>query len=338
LHKLGQSSNYLYNKATDEIKELLNIKNYNLVYTTNATEANNLGIFGIVLKHKSGRIITTKIEHPSVYEVFKNLENKGYEVIYLDVDNNGIINLKQLEENINKDTILVSIMWVNNIIGSIQPIEKIITIVKKYPKAKLHVDCVQGICKIEPKFNFNQIDLFTLSAHKIYGPKGIGTLIYRDNIDLSKRLFGSTAQFEVKPGTISLGLVVALCKGLKKYYPLTSKHYEYVYQLNRLLRSKLEKLNFYLINSGELSSPYILNISLRDINGETVVHFLEQEDIYISTGSACSSKLKKPERTILCVTNDQNRALSSLRISLSHLSTREEIEKLIEALEKVKNV
>ena len=137
LHKLGQSSNYLYNKATDEIKELLNIKNYNLVYTTNATEANNLGIFGIVLKHKSGRIITTKIEHPSVYEVFKNLENKGYEVIYLDVDNNGIINLKQLEENINKDTILVSIMWVNNIIGSIQPIEKIITIVKKYPKAKI---------------------------------------------------------------------------------------------------------------------------------------------------------------------------------------------------------
>jgi cysteine desulfurase len=338
LHKLGQSSEYLYNKATEEIKEILKIKNYHIVYTANATEANNLGIYGIVLKHKSGRIITTKIEHPSVYEVFKDLERKGYDVIYLNVDQNGIVDLEELTSSLNKDTILVSIMWVNNIIGAVQPIEKIISLLKAYPKACLHVDCVQGVCKIMPSFAFNQVDLFTISAHKIYGPKGVGALIFRNNIELEKRLFGSDAQFGVKPGTISVGLVAALCKALKKFYPDTAKHYSYVRDLNDLLRAKLKDLGFYVINSGKDASPYIMNISSGNINGETIVHFLEQNDIYISTGSACSSKLKKPERTVLCATNDQQRALSSLRISLSHLTTVTEIEKLIEVLENAHNV
>ncbi|NLD25991.1 MAG: cysteine desulfurase [Acholeplasmataceae bacterium] len=338
LHKLGQSSNYLYNKATEEIKDILKIGNHHIVYTANATEANNLGIYGIVMKHRMGRIITTKIEHPSVYEVFKDLERRGYEVIYLDVDQNGIIDLEQLATSLNKETILVSIMWVNNIVGAIQPIEKVIPLVRAYPKACLHVDCVQGLCKIEPSFAFEQLDLFTLSAHKFYGPKGIGALIYRSNIELEKRLYGSDAQYGVKPGTISVGLIAALCKAIKKFYPETAKHYAYACELNKFLREKLQALGFYALNSGNDASPYIANISAGNINGETMVHLLEQNDIYISTGSACSSKLKKPERTVLCVTNDQQRALSSLRISLSHLTTKAEIEKLIEVLENAQNV
>jgi cysteine desulfurase len=163
--------------------EVLNLKNHNLIFTSNATEANNLGIYGVVSKYKKGKLITTKIEHASVYEVFKSLENDGFEVVYLDVDEKGVINLKQLEDNIDKETILVSIMWVNNIVGAIQPINKIIEIVKRFPKTKLHIDMVQGLCKITPNFEINDIDLFTFSAHKIFGPKGIGILGCKKNIE-----------------------------------------------------------------------------------------------------------------------------------------------------------
>jgi cysteine desulfurase len=338
LHKLGQRSNYLFEKAIEEIKTVLEMKDHNIVFTANATEANNLAIYGIVLKSSRGKIITTKIEHPSVYEVYKDLERKGYETVFLDIDKEGIINLKQLENIMDKDTILVSIMWVNNIIGSIQPIKKVIEILKKYPRAKLHVDCVQGLGKIVPDFAFEDIDLLTLSGHKIYCPKGVGALIYRKQIELEKRLYGSLSQYGVKPGTISISLATALCKGLKKYIPLTKKHYLQVKQLNQYLREGLLKLDYLILNSGENASPYVLSLSLKGINGETLVHFLESQDVYVSTGSACSSKLKKPERTVYCLTNSLERANSTIRISLSHLTTLLEIDRLLEILEKAKNV
>jgi len=337
LHKLGQASNFLFEKATKEALELLNLKNHNLIYTSNATEANNLGILGIVDK-KIGKIITSKIEHPSVFEIFRVLETQGYEVVYLDIDDKGIIDLKQLEESIDKNTILVSIMWVNNIVGFIQPIGKIIEIVKKYPRARLHVDIVQGLCKIKPDFDFNEIDLLTFSAHKIYGPKGIGVLGFKKNIELGKRLFGSSSQYSIKPGTLDLALVVAACKTLKVYMPQIEKHYEYVKNINNYLRKKIEINKNILINSDIDCSPYIFNISIPGINGETIVHILEEEEIYVSTGSSCSSKLKKPEKTVLALTNSKVLATSTIRISLSHLTTYKEIDKLIEKLEKIKYV
>jgi cysteine desulfurase len=338
LHKLGQMSNYMYEKASEEIREVLKTPEHNIIFTANATEANNLGIYGIVLKQESGKIITTKIEHPSVYKVFKDLESRGYEVVFLDINQDGIIDLEELKKHLSKDVILVSVMWVNNIIGSIQPINEIIKLVQEYPKTKLHVDCVQGVGKIVPDFNFSDIDLITISGHKLYGPKGIGALIYRKHIDLQRRLYGSEAQFGIKPGTISVGLAAALCKTLKKYLPLTEEHYQYVRELNQYLRKGLSKLDYIVLNSGENASPYVISISLNNLNGETLVHFLESHDIYVSTGSACSSKLKKPERTIYCLTNDVKRARSSIRISLSHLTTKKEIDKLLEVLEKAKNV
>lgn len=338
LHKFGQMSNYMYEKASDEIRDVLKIPDHNIVFTANATEANNLGIYGLVLKQESGKIITTKIEHPSVYEVFKDLEKRGYEIIFLDINQDGIIDLQELEKHLSKDVILVSVMWVNNIIGSVQPIKDIIELVQEYPKTKLHVDCVQGMGKIIPDFDFSEIDLMSISAHKIYGPKGVGALFFRKQIELERRLYGSEAQLGVKPGTISVGLAAALCKTLKKHLPLTKEHYQYVHKLNQYLRQGLSNFDYIVLNSGENASPYILNLSLKDLNGETLVHFLESHEIYVSTGSACSSKLKKPERTIYCLTNDVKRATSSIRISLSHLTTKEEIDKLLEILEKAKHV
>ena len=338
LHSLGQKSNALFEQASAEIKDLLGLKQHNIVYTSNATEANNLAIYGIVEKHIRGKLITTKIEHPSVFEVFKNLERKGYDVVYLDVDEKGIIDIKQLQREIDKNTILVSIMWVNNIVGSIQPIKEIIKIVSGYPKTKLHVDAVQGIGKINPDFNFKDIDLFTISAHKIYGPKGIGALIYNQNIDLYKRLYGSSAQYGVKPGTIDVALVVSLCKALKKYLPLTEEHYQYVLSLNRRFRSKLENQEGIIFNSCLKASPYIINLSLPHINGETIVHILEEKEIYLSTGSACSSKLKKPEKTIYNMTKSELLATTTIRIGLSHLLSQTDIDDLAQEIGEIANV
>lgn len=337
LHKLGQKSNFMFEKATEELKQELGLK-HNIIYTSNATEANNLGIFGVVERYEKGKIITTKIEHPSVFEVFKNLEARGYEVVYLDVDANGIINLTQLEEELNKDVLLVSVMWVNNIVGSIQPIDKVIKLVKKYPKVKLHVDVVQGICKIVPNFDFNDIDLLSLSGHKIYAPKGIGLLAVRENVKLASRLYGASNQYKIKPGTLDLALVVALCKAVKIFTPQVEEHFIYVQALNKQLREKVSKFKNIIINSPENASPYIFNISIPNIQGETLLHYLEEDEIFVSTGSACSSKLKKPEKTIYAMTNSLERATTSVRISLSHLTTSQEVEKLIKALEKLENV
>jgi cysteine desulfurase len=334
LHKMGQESNYMYEVAIKEIQKTLNIE-HDIVFTANATEANNLGILGIAGKYDSGKIITTKIEHPSVYNVMKHLEDK-FDVVYLDVDKQGIIDLKQLEKELTKDTIIVSIMWVNNIIGTIQPIDKVIQLIKKFPKVKLHVDAVQGLCKAIPNFDVTDIDLFTFSTHKIYGPKGIGGLFIKKNLELDKRLFGSPVQMGVKPGTFDLSLIVATAKSFKKFYPTTLERQNYVKKLWEKLFNALNTNPKIVINTPkENINYYIFNFSLPSINGETIVHALEQEEIYISTGSACSSKLKKPEKTIFAMTNDEKRSTTSVRISLSHLVKNEEIDAVIKCINKL---
>lgn len=332
LHKLGQEANFMYEKASKEIKDNLLLSSHELIFTSNATEANNLAIFGIVNKYNSGKVITTKIEHPSVFNVYKSLENK-FDVKYLNIDKNGLVDLEELKNEIDKNTIIVSIMWVNNIIGTIQNIKEIIEIIKQYPKVKLHIDIVQGLCKVEPNFKFSDVDLLTFSTHKIYGPKGIGGLFVKKGLELEKRLYGSSSQFAIKPGTFDLSLVVCTAKAIKKFYPLTSKHKEYVKELWLYLKNKLEKLDFITINTpNENISYYIMNFSINNMNGETIVHYLESNDIYVSTGSSCASKLKKPEKTIYALTNDLNRSTTSIRVSLSHLVSFKDLDKLIEVL------
>ena len=329
LHLLGQKANNIYEQMKDEVRKILRVDD-EVIFTSNATEANNLAIFGVV-EGKRGKIITTKIEHPSVYNVYKELEKEGYDVKYLDVNEKGLIDINELEKEMSNDVLLVSIMWVNNIMGAIEPINEIINIVKKYKHAKLHIDGVQGITKIKPDFNLNDIDLFTMSAHKFYGPKGIGLLLYKKNIDLSKRLYGSSSQNGVKPGTFDLGLVVCATKALKKYMNSCDEHYEYVKKLNDYLRKGITN-NKIIINSSECASPYIFNISIPSIKGETLVHILEEKEMYVSTGSSCSSKLLKPEKTIYAITHSEEYAKTTIRISLSFLTTFTEIDELLKVL------
>ena len=338
MHMLGQKANYMYEALSIDTAKLLGVPNHEIIYTSGATEANNIGLFGIANKYSSGTIITTKIEHPSISEVMKTLESK-FNVIYLDINSEGIIDISEFEKAISKDTVLVSIMWVNNIIGTIQPLKDVIRIMKSYPKAKLLVDATQGIGKIKPDFNLADVDMFTFSTHKIYGPKGVGCLVKKKGLELAKYIQGSMSQHNLRPGTFDLALVSATNLSVKKSLSNLDKNYNYVKELYMYLYNELSKISEVVINSPiKYSSYHCLSISLfnkgKYVKSETVLHYLEQYEIYVSIGSSCSSKLAKPEKTILALTGDIDRSYGNVRISICHLTTYEEIDKLIEVLKK----
>lgn len=338
IHKLGQQSNHMIEVASNTIKDTLSLQSHKLIYTANATEANNMAILGVVNKYRNtkSKIITSKIEHASVFNLYKELE-KDFECIYLDVDESGQIDIDELEKTIDKDTILVSLMWVNNIVGSVQNIKRVIEIVNKYPKCKLHVDGVQGLGKVKPDFKFSDIDLFTISAHKLYGPKGIAGLFIKEGLEICPVFFGSSNQYSIKPGTMDVSLVVAMAKTIKKYCGLLDENSKKVKDLFLYLLDKVEN-NEYLKKRIIINTPnanisyYVFNVSYPGLRGETIVHKFEEKEIYVSTGSACSSKLAKPEKTILAMTKDEKRATSSVRISLSPLCTYEQIDELVKVM------
>jgi cysteine desulfurase len=337
IYKTGVVSDSLFKDCESNVIKTLKLQNKKVIFTSGATEANNLAIYGICNNYlyQNKNIITTKIEHPSVLSCYQDLEKKGFIVNYLSVDEDGLINVEELKELINNDTILVSIMWVNNIVGSIQPIEEVIKITKQYPRVKLHVDSVQGIGKIEPKFSFNDVDLFTLSSHKINGLKSSGALIMNDRIVLSSIIKGATQQEGIRPGTIDVSLAAATTKALMLIQSELDSHYDYVLELHNYFKQQLTGLPNVLINGANKNySPYILNISILNTESETFIHYLERFEIYVAAGSACNSKTKKPEKTIYAMTNDERRAVTSLRISLSYVSTKDEIDEFVKCLRK----
>lgn len=338
LHKFGAVAESLLTKARTNILNILNAKNYNLIFTSCATEANNLGIKGITEQYKwrGKHIITTEVEHPSVYNVFTYLENNGYEVTYLPVNENGIISVEQLKKALRDDTILVSVMHVNNEVGSIMPIDEIGTILKNYPKILFHVDMVQSIGKIKYDFNRNYVDLFSFSAHKIYGLKGTGALIYKKDLLFSPQIIGGSQEFRLRAGTTDVASAVACSKAVRLVYDDVDKNYQHVKVFNEILRQEIAQYNDVYVNSpSENVTPYILNFSVVGIRPETFIHAFEEHNIFLSTRSACSSKEVVPSRIILAMGLDADRAKSSIRLSLSHLSTKEEIDTFLKILPKV---
>lgn len=338
MHMLGQKANYMYEEYMRSSLKALNCPNHEIIYTSGATEANNIGIFGVANKYSAGTIISSKIEHPSVSEVMKSLESR-FNVIYLDINEDGIIDTKELESLMNKDVILVSIMWVNNIIGSIQNIKEVIRIVKKYPKAKLLVDMTQGIGKVKPDFDFSDVDMFTFSTHKIYGPKGVGCLVKKKNLEIVKFMQGSGVQRNLRPGTFDIALIACTDLAIKKALSNLDDHYEYIKDLYLYLDQKLREISNIYINSPlKYSSFSCMNISVfnngKFVPSETILHYLEKDEIYVSIGSSCSNKLVKSEPTLLALTHDEARSKSGIRISISHLTTKDELDKLITLIRK----
>ncbi|MGM8213605.1 cysteine desulfurase family protein [Virgibacillus sp. W0430] len=334
LHHLGGDAEKLLNRAREQAAQLLRVKMDEMIFTSGGTEGNNVAIKGIAFEHhKRGKhLITTEIEHPSVYDTFKNLEKIGFEVTYLPVNENGVISITDLEDAIRADTILVSIMHVNNELGSIQPIQAIGERLKKYPKLFFHVDDVQGLGKVP--LSLENIDLCTYSGHKIHGLKGTGLLYVRRGTKLFPLFHGGNQEFGIRSGTENVAGYVSFVKALRLIKESEKEKSKQLYELHRFTVECLKNIDGVNLNTPANAAPHIINISIPHIKPEIMIHMLSEANIYISTKSACSSKQLDDSRVLAACGYSNARKSSGLRISLSYHNTKQDIDVFIHELNK----
>lgn len=324
LHKLGVEAKELIDASTRQIEDILKLHDKEVIYTSGASEANNTAIMGVVKKYpnRGHHIITTRLEHSSIIAPISALQNEGYEVSFVDLDENGLVTIENLKKLIRDDTVLVSIGCVNSELGIIQDIDRLGKFLKNYPKLIFHSDITQAIGKI--KLNLDNVDLASFSAQKFYGLKGVGCLIKNKNIKIEPLIYGGKSTTVYRSGTPAVALIASVAKALRLVYEDFDNRYNYVKGLNSYLREELSKIDGVHINSSLESSPYILNISIKNIKSEVMLHALESEDIYISTQTACSKG--GSSIGVFEITKNEDYALHSLRISLSYLTTKEELD------------
>ena len=342
MYDKGIEVNRLMEHSRKLISEMLKVKEDELIFTSCGSESNNLATKGVAFQYQNRgkHIITTAIEHSSVYETCKELEKTfGFEVTYLKVDQKGRISLQELQDSIRDDTILVSIMYVNNEIGVINPIEEIKQIVKKYDKIKLHFDMVQALGKLP--IDLTDVDLASFSAHKIYGLKGSGLLFKRRSTTIVPLINGGQQEFGMRGGTSNACSNIVFAKTLRLALENFDNKAKHIKMINSYARKCLNQIEGVIINSDEtccISS--ILNFSCPGYKPEVILHDLESEEIYLSTRSACSSKSENISRIMAQLNLDKEIASSALRISFGEHTTIEDIDKfcyyLQESLRKLK--
>lgn len=338
LHNLGIDAMKEVILARGEIAQSLGANREEIIFTSGGTEANNLALFGAVKARKrlGSRIVTTAIEHESVLQSAQELEKQGFEVVYLQPDRDGNISKKQLFDAVNKDTILVSMMYINNEVGTIMPVEAIKRAVKKAESpALIHIDCVQAYGKIPIHAKKLGADLITVSAHKIHGPKGIGALYINKDTNLTNqnfaRTFGGEQEKKIRPGTESAPLIAGFGAAVQALTP-TAEQKRYVRELNSYAREQLSKIDGIQFNNGEDASPYIINIYIPTfMRSQTILQELSSNyGIYVSNGSACAKGKKSHVLTAMGLDNET--LDKSIRISFCRYNTKEEIDLLANAL------
>ncbi|WP_077327523.1 cysteine desulfurase family protein [Virgibacillus siamensis] len=335
IHQLGGKSEALLQKSREQASSLLGVQPEEIVFTSGGTEGNNLAIKGFVYKHR-GRgkhIITTEIEHPSVYETCRNLEQDGFSVTYLPVDNNGRISIDTLKKAIRDDTILISIMHVNNELGTIQPVKEIGEIARQYPKLAFHVDHVQGISKVPLQLKDSGIDFCTISGHKIHGLKGTGILYVNQRMKITPLFHGGNQERSLRSGTENLAGAVSMVKALRLIREREGEGVKHLYKLQKKLVNNLKIMDGVVVNTPSAAAPHIMNISVPGIKPEVIIHMLGELEIYISTKSACSSKQSDKSKILSACGLGTDRSTSALRISMSFDTTETEIEQFLQSLE-----
>lgn len=335
IHSLGGETEKLLIMAREQIAQILQIHPEEVVFTSGGTEGNNLAIKGIALQHQNRgkHIITSQIEHPSVFDTCKNLEQLGFDITYLPVNQDGVISIDELKQSIRPDTILISVMHVNNELGSIQPIEEISNIVKKHPKLFFHVDDVQGLGKVPLQLTDSGIDLCTFSGHKIHGLKGTGLMYINKRTKLFPLLHGGNQEKSYRSGTENVAGSVSLARAFRLMKENERAKQTYLRSLHDYLRKQLEEMSHVYVNTPIHSAPHIMNISVPGIKPEIIIHMLAEKDVYISTKSACSSKEIDESRILAACGYPFERASSALRISLSYDNTLEELEVFVKLLQ-----
>ena len=332
INKYGKTVNKLLNAARTQVADILGVESDTIYFTSCATESNNIALLGSV-EHKKdfgNRIIVSRIEHPSVLETFRELEHRGFILDYVNVDENGFIDLEHLKSLLTKETILVSVMHVNNIFGAIQPIGKIVEILKEYPKIHFHVDGVQGVLK--EKIDLTQIDSYSISAHKFHGLKGTGLLYLKSRRTTHNITFGGGQENGLRSGTVNVPGAVSLAKALRlsqeKVNDVKEKHYGY----KKLIVDELSAIEHVIINS-PLQNDFvdsIINISLPKIKGEAIINALNERGIMVSTTSACSSRTFHLNEALYARGLSKENIEGSIRVSFSYETKLEEVKKFIE--------
>lgn len=331
LHKLGVEARKLIDASTKQIASLMNIKEDEIIYTSGASESNNMVIKGMENYINRGKcIITTELEHSSINEPLKYMASKGFTVKYVPLKD-GIVDISKLEEMLD-DVCLVSISMVNSETGVRQPIEEIGKVLKKYPKILFHTDITQALGKI--KFDLSDVDFASFSAHKFFGIKGIGGLYKKSNIDIVPLIHGGKSTTIYRSGTPATSLIVSMAKALRLSYENIDDDLIRINKLNQRIRDSFKKYDKVVINSIN-GIDHILNFSVLGVKPETFLHALEEKDIYISTQSACSSG--DYSKAVLALTGDMDRASSSLRVSISRKTTEEEIDLFLKAFDECYN-
>ncbi len=329
-HVLGRAANERLNQITQQTADLLGVKASEIIYTSGASEANNLAVKGLAqaYRHNGKHIISTCLEHPSVSGALTYLQTLGYEIDLVDITSDGLVDLDHLRELLRKDTVLVTICMVDSELGVRQPIEEIGKIVSNYPDCYFHTDATQAVGKIP--VSFDNIDCMTFAPHKFYGLNGCGVLIKREKVVLVPLIHGGNSTTIYRSGTPVLGLAAAILESLEISLQQLQERHDYVKKLNDKLRKALQSYKKVRINSTMYSVPHILNISVQGVKAGVFREALEEEGICVSIKSACSVT-GSPSRPVCAVSKDKKNAMCSWRISLSHLTTHEEIDYFLEA-------
>lgn len=335
LHMMGVNAEKQVKGAREVLAKILKVNEKEIVFTSGGTESNNMAVMGCAMANKraGNHIITSSIEHAAILEPMKFLEEMGFRVTYLPVDEQGVVDLEALREAVCEETILVSVMSVNNEIGTIQPMEEIAKIVKeKNPKTYFHVDAIQGFGKLSIYPKRMGIDMLSVSAHKINGPKGVGFLYINEKVKIKPIILGGGQQKGMRSGTDNVPGVVGLSKAAELAYEDFSDKQKYLYELReRMLRGLLEfdgvTINGVKENGeGSKAAPHIISVSFANVRSEVLLHALEDKGIYVSAGSACSSNKPSLSKTLLSTKTPKEVIESTVRISFAVSNTFEEVD------------
>lgn len=337
LHMKGVVAEKYIKTATEQIARILKVAEKEIVFTSGGTESNNLALIGVALANqRTGKhIITTSIEHASVYNPLIFLEEQGFEVTYLPVDAQGAISLEALAEAVRGDTILVSLMHVNNEIGTIEPIEEAAKLIhEKNPKTLIHVDAIQSFGKLRIYPKRMGIDLLSVSGHKIHGPKGVGFLYVKDKTKIRPIIHGGGQQKNMRSGTENVAGIAGLGAAADELYQDFDEKIERLYELREYLVAGMQALEGTTVNGadGRNAAPHIVSVSFAGIRAEVLLHALEERGIYVSTGSACSSNHPAISGTLKAIGVKPELLDSTVRFSLSVESTRDEADYVLEQL------
>lgn len=342
LHMKGVYAEQNIRQAKEILAKILKVNEREILFTSGGTESDNLAIIGCAManRRRGNHLITTRIEHPAVLRTMGYLESQGFRITYLPVGDDGVVRLEDLRCAMTGDTILVSVMHTNNEVGAVQPIAEMGALIKKLnPYTLFHVDAVQGFGKARIYPRKMNIDLMSVSSHKIHGPKGVGLLYVNDKVKIQPIIFGGGQQQNLRSGTENVPGVAGMAKAAEILYRDFDKDVAYLYDLKRYFIEGIRKLEGIQINGlpegdlyGESTAPHIVSVSFRGVRSEVILHTLEDVGIYVSAGSACSSHKPQPSATLSAMGVEKTLLESTIRFSFSVFTTKEEIDYTLQAL------